>query len=220
MGGLVIPNDWNGEDYCQMSVTVPFSPYWLANVKGQLLNLADYWRYDKVTGDQQAAAAIGQEIFYTIMFECEDDMIKSFSTYSERQSSGVNNGPSVIDTWTLRPLTVDADPDTIGPVTSGEITLLAGRYLAFVKSVFYNTHETKIRLYDLTGAQAVLESLSVFVTGTGLHVDAVGFFEIFQNSVIRLEYICDNFQDFYGIGRSSDFGTDEIYSKILILQLQ
>ena len=72
MPGLLIPDDWNeGSDgFCTLTATVPNSAYWRATLRGALLNLSLEYQWDAQTGDPEQAAAIGQNIFDTINFDC------------------------------------------------------------------------------------------------------------------------------------------------------
>ena len=72
MSGLTVPDDWNeiSDGFCTLSITVPNSPKWRANVKGQLLYLIYPNRWDAATGDTNNAALIGIDIFDSINLVC------------------------------------------------------------------------------------------------------------------------------------------------------
>lgn len=65
---LLVPDDWNEttDGYTTFQITVPNSPYWRANVKGQLLILALPINWDSATGNIETAAEIGSGIFESI----------------------------------------------------------------------------------------------------------------------------------------------------------
>lgn len=65
MSGLLVPDDWDeGQDgFCVIGLTVPNSPYWRANIKGQVYQLSSERMWDAQTGDAEAAAALAQTIY-------------------------------------------------------------------------------------------------------------------------------------------------------------
>lgn len=72
MPGLLIPDDWDEQQdgFCTLTATVPNSPLWKANVRGALLNLTLEYQWDAQTGNSTEAAAIGQDIFDSVDFDC------------------------------------------------------------------------------------------------------------------------------------------------------
>lgn len=75
MAGLLIPDDWDEETdgFCTLTVTVPNSRFWRANVKGQLTRLQLTYAWDDENGDPQDAAAIGQTINDSAIYDCGEE---------------------------------------------------------------------------------------------------------------------------------------------------
>lgn len=65
MSGLLVPDDWDEmtDGFYKMTMDVPNSPYWRANIKGQIQRLTLPKEWDAETGDVDQAVAISQDIF-------------------------------------------------------------------------------------------------------------------------------------------------------------
>lgn len=58
----LIPNDWDGSTWQNYQVQWPASDQYLSILAGLLSSTSHTWSWDRISGDQQDAADIGQEI--------------------------------------------------------------------------------------------------------------------------------------------------------------
>lgn len=100
MGEIVIPDDWNGEDYCCFSVMWPNSLQWLAVLNGLVDTAGTGFSYNEATGNvTEAAAAIKQTWEYNfrnevVIMACNSDIAEALLAIAQSLANGAtgNNG--------------------------------------------------------------------------------------------------------------------------------
>lgn len=100
MSGAFVPDDWDGETYKCIQITMPDSEHWRALLLGQIVEAsqADFW--DAETGDvDEAVAAIETAYQMTIEnypLECEQMTLDGFTLVKFQLMNGSNG--SIVET--------------------------------------------------------------------------------------------------------------------------
>ena len=85
--------------------------------------------------------------------------------FTDTKLAGTVGGTATTQTWTTRTLNTtntNAGPEAV--LAANQLTLGAGNWIFEIYSLFNNTDETKIRLYNVTDATTVLTSINNTVT--------------------------------------------------------
>jgi hypothetical protein len=141
----------------------------------------------------------------------------------DERASGTNGGSSVAGSWLTRTLNVEAtDTNGICSLASSEFTLPPGRYVVSASARFYASGATSIRLWNVTGAAALIVGDVARCAPGADAADApalVGVFDLAATSTLRLEYRASNAQATTGLGAAWSFGT-EVYAQVTLQKVR
>lgn len=164
---------------------------------------------DPTTDDQAARKAYVDQAL----------LAANYMRYSDHKSSGTAGGGSTSGNWYTRDLnTEEADPGSLGSLSSNRISLGAGDYYVRAVAPFWCTQVTRIRIYNYTDS-AVLVTGHNFNASYAASVDyqgaigvVQGYFTLSGTKEIELQYRCGLTAATSGLGVACSFGDDEIYS--------
>jgi len=134
---------------------------------------------------------------------------------SYKVANGANGGTATKGAWRDRPInTKEADPSNIATVSANKVTLPAGTYECDVRAMFFRVNSYKLRVYDHTASQVLLDgltghALSTYAVGTTGHL--VGRFTLANQANVGVQYYCSANRAGDGLGRAANTGSDEIY---------
>lgn len=144
----------------------------------------------------------------------------------DEKPDGTNGGTFTNETWVVRDLNTVAHSDGDG-VTLGSgdaantFTLLAGGcYRVTARVPSFRVNESQARLYDVTNDTVVVYGTNASTRSasqphsfidTRIDIAADG-----SNRVYRIEHRCDTTRANDGFGRSTGYGTVEVYSVVIV----
>jgi hypothetical protein len=146
------------------------------------------------------------------------------AVFNETQSSGTNGGGFTSGSYVKRTLnTTVVNQITSCTLTSSVISLPAGTYLVFATApaVEINSHQTRLRnttdSTDIQFGSSEFNGATVNLATTRSEIQTV--FTLAGTKNIELQHQCQNTRSVYGLGESSAFGNNEIYSQITITKI-
>ncbi len=151
------------------------------------------------------------------------DRQKAVLLARERQTNGTNGGTFTSGSWATRTLqTTEQNGISGASLATNQITLPKGEYYIRAHAPAYQVNAHKIRLYNVTDA-------AVLVNGTSAHSAATDatqtdsclefYWSISTTKVFQLEHRCQTTKATNGLGVSSNFGGDEVYSSVEVTKL-
>lgn len=135
---------------------------------------------------------------------------------SNTQTPGTAGGTATSGSWGTVPLnTKDNDTSGIATLASNQITLPAGTYKVRGFSTFFQTNNSQIRLYNVTGSAAILYGQVVYPIAAGPGVPSIISGQIILNvqSTLSLQYQVQQTVSTTGLGESGSFGP-EVYANL------
>lgn len=142
----------------------------------------------------------------------------------DKQTSGTAGGTFTAGAWVNRALN-HVGINSLGATfsdASDEVYLGAGSYftMAFVPAFACDSNEAC--LYNLTSDTIELLSSSCFAASTheaASVANIMGFFELAAASSMEIRHICGTTRASDGLGKPCFMGTSEIYTQLMILQI-
>jgi hypothetical protein len=140
-------------------------------------------------------------------------------------SQGTNAGGSTQDSWQPRELnTIKGESWFLNSLSSNIFSLPKGQYKFKAQSIFYDTNDIRLRLYDTSNSKAVLYSMNNYQDPSEIAFGNVlldGLFTLTTDTSFRLEYYCKNAKSVNGLGSSQNLtGVEEIYTRVVIEKLK
>ena len=138
---------------------------------------------------------------------------------------GTNAGGSTQDSWEPRELnTIKGESWFLNSLSSNIFSLPKGQYKFKAQSIFYDTNDIKLRLYDTSNSKAVLYSMNNYLDPSEIAFGNLlldGLFTITTDTSFRLEYYCKSAKSVNGLGSSQNLtGVEEIYTRVVIEKLK
>jgi hypothetical protein len=138
----------------------------------------------------------------------------------DQKANTVNGGAAVTGAWTARVLNTEVI-DTGGDCTlaANQFTLAAGTYYIDAISTLFRVTDARIRLYNVTDATAEIIGLSAYCDdsdGDNVALNLRGWFTLAGVKTFELQYWAANGAGTEALGRSSDTGSIEIYTDIIL----
>jgi len=145
--------------------------------------------------------------------------------FNETQASGTAGGGFTSGSFVKRTLNTTVINDIAGcTLTSSVISLPAGTYTVYATAPahYVAKHQTKLRNTTAsTDIASGSSSQTNAVTGSSVQTISVlqTSFVLTVTSDIELQHRCSSTQVTNGLGASSSFGIDEVYSQITIVKI-
>jgi hypothetical protein len=146
---------------------------------------------------------------------------RKYAYIRDEASSGTNGGTFTSGSWITRALDTEVyDPNTIVSISSNEFTLAAGTYEIFATAPGYLCTAHQARLYDVTGAAAVVVGTTERATAD-CQTRSIIRARVTPGSsnVYRIEHQCSNTKNDNGLGVPASFGT-EVYTEVQIYKVE
>ena len=145
---------------------------------------------------------------------------------ANQQSNTVAGGTATAGSWQTYTLNTEVLNDLTGEgsaLSSNEITLPAGKYIFHASAPFYQTGNSKLRLYNVSDATVVADQscsqVNADATDQAAFVCALqGKFEISSTKVFRLEYRVQTTNSGDGLGEAASFSEAEQYGVLTFLR--
>lgn len=143
------------------------------------------------------------------------------------ENANTSAGGQVIGSWATRKLNRESiDTGNYCALSSNQFTLDAGTYDIEAAAAFYNTHESMIRLFNVTanGVQDDLGnndilSLTTDVESGGADIVMHGRFTIANQSVLRIESRVGVNNTVTGWGKAHNWGVEERYMTVKLQKI-
>lgn len=137
----------------------------------------------------------------------------------DQKASGVAGGTFTSGSWQKRTLSTIVTNELGVTIVSDEVVgLKAGIYEVDAQAEAYGCNYHQMRLYDVTGAAALVLGLSDYTPAAGSTQGrgmVRGRFSLAVTSTVRLEHRCSTTIATYGFGNPSSFGV-EVYADLQI----
>lgn len=144
---------------------------------------------------------------------------------SDVKASGATGGTFTSGSWITRDLnTVEGDSDLVN-LSSNQITLRSGRYAIEALAPAYNVENHVIKLRDVTnGLDLIMGTSSFDESGSGLNSGSIshlsGVVNFSAATILEIQHRCSATQATSGLGRSTSFGVNEVFSRVTITKLK
>lgn len=144
-------------------------------------------------------------------------------SYRDKKTGATQGGTFTSGSWQTRTLNEVSEVNGIGStLSSNEVTLPAGTYLAQWSAPAFYTYGHQTRLYNVTDATVVGYGSTEFVdvAGTGYQTRSIGsaVFTLSSSKALRIEHECTLTRATNGFGVSRGTGT-QIYAEITFIKL-
>lgn len=144
-------------------------------------------------------------------------------SYRDEKSSGTEGGTFTSGAWQTRTLNTESTIDSIGAsLSSNQITLPAGTYLATWSAPAFYVGYHQTRLYNVTDSSVIGIGNNSYARPDGsahqTHSHGSQVFTLTASKVLRLEHRCSATLATKGFGLACSFGT-EVYAEISFLKL-
>lgn len=111
----------------------------------------------------------------------------------DQKSVGTTAGAATASAWTKRDLNTEvSDSDSLVTLASDQFTPIAGTYRIEVVAPFYNTVNTRIRLYNSTGAAEAARGPNNYIGSQGGSAHLSGIFTANGTDAYEIQYYCTN----------------------------
>ncbi len=134
---------------------------------------------------------------------------------SNTQSSGTSGGTATSGGWNTEIInTLDSDTQSIASLSSNDVTLPAGTYLAIATCPFFMAtgNGQQCRLFNATDSSILLNGTSVFnstLAGGDETLSVVtGMFTLSASKAVRLQYQVGTTRATDGLGLANSYGTE------------
>ena len=127
------------------------------------------------------------------------------------------------ESFSQRTLNVQIDPDSIVSLDSNQFTLGSGTYLISWSAPAINSNQHQSQLYNITGSAPLRQGSAMYChTSAIVLTRSEGSFihEITSNNVYEIRHRVEVAQSSYGFGVGSTFGTNNIYTIVVIYKLK
>jgi hypothetical protein len=164
-------------------------------------------------------------------FSASDKLFIAFSprgtpavSYQDQKTQNTDGGTFTSGAWQTRTLNTESAVDSIGAsLSSNQITLPAGTYLATWSAPAYYVNRHQSRLYNVTDSTVAGIGSSAFAVAGYAAPDSTSslgtaVFTIDSPKSFRIEHRCQTTEATQGFGVGSNFGT-EVYTQITFLKL-
>jgi hypothetical protein len=147
-----------------------------------------------------------------------------YALYQEHKAKGVDGGSFLKGDWRKRSFTREqADPSSIGSLSSGAVSLDAGTYIAAGRAAAFKVERHITRLYNATAAESLLSGTPAY-SDTDYNVQSWstvrGSFTLTATSSIELQHICEEDKADSGLGCAANLGDAiEIYAELEIWKI-
>ena len=139
--------------------------------------------------------------------------------YRHTAADGTHGGTATSGSWQTRTINEETvDTDSIGSLSSNQITLPAGTYRLRSECTFYAVGYIQTRLYNVTDAAAIAYGIAGYnAAGQTYPVPLDCRFTLASSKTIRMEYRCTTTSATYGQGEATTWtGNEEVYATVVI----
>jgi hypothetical protein len=143
---------------------------------------------------------------------------EQYALVRDEKTLGTHGGASSTGAWVTRVLnTISSNTSNILTLSANRITLLAGTYRCNIRSPFYNSYYSTIRLYNITDAAVVLNGASKYNLYIVDDCTIRGKFTIAESKQLEIQYRIYSASSPYGLGLALGSGITgmpyEIYTE-------
>jgi len=140
------------------------------------------------------------------------------------QTTGTNGGTATSGAWTTLVLnTLTSIGGSNVALASNEFTLQPGNWTLIAQQPFYRTDISQIRLYDVTGSNAICYGTAANSENTNNISTVVSIlyttFTVSTATDYRIEYYASTTRSGTGLGLAIGTGSEEIWTQVLLTKL-
>jgi hypothetical protein len=139
---------------------------------------------------------------------------------SDVKTSGTNAGTFTSGSWTTRVLNTIIGDQNFAAVSSNQIILQPGSYSITARAPACNVLGHQIRLRNITDSTDAAMGTSTFANGGIVNFSEISAtFSINTEKIYEIQHMCALTYLHIGLGRSTGFNSDEIYTLVTIKKL-
>ena len=141
--------------------------------------------------------------------------------YRHTATDGSHGGTATSGSWQTRTINEETvDTNSIGSLSSNQITLPAGTYRLRAECSFYAVGYIQTRLYNATDSTVIAYGHNGYnASGQTYPIPLECRFTIASSKAIRVEYRCTATSATYGQGEASTWsGNEEVYATVVIIK--
>jgi hypothetical protein len=150
-------------------------------------------------------------------------LYSSVAILRDEKTSGTAGGASSATTWNNRNLNTESyDPDNIVSIASNQFTPIAGDYIINVWAASISTGQSRLRLYNVTGAASVEEGLNVrahTADATSATATLTAKFTANGTDAYRIDHYTTAALAGSGLGLNVTDGSPEVYMEIQLTKV-
>ena len=148
----------------------------------------------------------------------------SYAQLSDQRASGEVGGAASTNVWSTHSLTstMSDDNDVVVSLAANQFVLAPGTYSVNASATFYSTQAAQIRLYNVTGATALVVGIAMFfynVTYVGGLAVLSGQFTVAVGQTLELQYYVNyNSGGTQTLGVPIASGSDECFANVDLIK--
>ena len=146
----------------------------------------------------------------------------AYAVFWDTKNSGTNGGTFTSGQWQTRDLN-NSNINMTGCSRSGnQITLAAGTYWCTAFAPCRDVDLNKARLQNITtGATLILGNTALCSDADSGHSESwmIGVFVLTYSNVLEVQHRCSTTKATFGLGGSTSFGVDEVFTTINLLKI-
>ena len=146
----------------------------------------------------------------------------AYAVFWDTKNSGTNGGTFTSGQWQTRDLN-NSNINMTGCSRSGnQITLAAGTYWCTAFAPCRDVDLNKARLQNITtGATLILGSTALCADANSGYSESwmIGVFVLTYSNVLEVQHRCSTTKATFGLGGSTSFGVDEVFTTINLLKI-
>lgn len=149
-------------------------------------------------------------------------LFSDYAIIQHQETSGTHGGSSVSGAWYTRPLNTEvADTGSNVAVSSNQLTIEAGTYLAIAWSSLVDTDGSLVRLYNVTDTALVANGHQSGAQGANdvAVATVTTVFTLASQKVLELQYRVATSNSGDGLGKALSWDGVEVYASVLLLKL-
>ncbi|MGL5935634.1 MAG: hypothetical protein ACRCZI_08415 [Cetobacterium sp.] len=136
--------------------------------------------------------------------------------FSDIKTPGTNGGTFEKDIWVTRTLNTTEGNVDFATLSNNIITLEPGSYIITIRSPSCNSGNNQIRLKNLTNNTSIIGQNAFSNNNLMTYSELHQMLKIDVQSQFKVEHICSNKTNVYGLGRASGYAVSEVYTVVVI----
>lgn len=174
------------------------------------------------TGELVTAALLNTELRDRMEYLEALLVVNGYVRIEEQQASGTDGGTFTSGSWQTRVLNTEvSDTGNLASLSSNQITLAAGTYVARIACPANKVNAHQARLQNITDGTTLLlgqNAFAVSTTGMVTLATIVGKFTLASSKVLEVQHRAQTTAGTNGYGAATSWGT-EVYTQVELIRI-